>query len=150
MANDRLLHRAIERFWDCVPPVWGIVRDHARSTAVRDHEISLVQFHILRHIAKGTQLASELAERLQISRPAISQALELLVDDGFVVQREDPHDRRFIQLELTEAGSRLLNAIFGENRQWMEGRMAGLSPEELETIIHALDILKNTFIAPED
>ena len=144
MPDDQLQY-AIERFWDTIPPVWGTVRGIARTSAVQDHNISLVQFHILRHIRRGARSVSDLAELLQVSRPAVSQALEELVEKDLVSRREDPHDRRFVDLSLTGSGNQLLNAVFGKNRQWMAEKMAGLGPEELETLIRALDILKKTF-----
>ena len=139
------LQCAIERFWDTIPPVWGAVRGVARNNAVQDHHLSLVQFHILRHIRYGARSVSDLAERQQISRPAISQALDQLVERGLVSRKEDPDDRRFVQLDLTESGDTLLNDVFGKNRQWMAVKMARLSPEELEAVIRAMDILKKTF-----
>jgi DNA-binding MarR family transcriptional regulator len=150
MINDDLLQCAMERFWDTVPPVWGRVRGNARSSAIHKFKINLVQFHILRHIRKGAHSASELAEQLQTSRPAISQAVEVLVKKGLVTRREDPTDRRFTQLSLTDSGSDLLTYVFGESRQWMAEKMTALSPSDLETIIHAMDILKKTFDNPEE
>jgi DNA-binding MarR family transcriptional regulator len=150
MAVNELLQRAIERFWDTIPQVWVRVRNNARANAAQDFNIPLVQFHILRHIHKGIHSVAELAECQQISRPAISQAVDQLVERGLVTRREDPVDRRYVHLELTGEGSSLISAVFGKNRQWMAEKMANLSPEELETIIRATDILKNTFIPLEE
>jgi DNA-binding MarR family transcriptional regulator len=150
MAADELLQRAIERIWDTVPPVWGRVRGNARANAITDYSLTLVQFHILRHIRKGAHTVSELAERQQISRPAISHAVDQLVEKDLVTRQDDPHDRRYVQLNLTENGSQLLSSVFGKNRQWMAAKMAGLSPEELEILIRALSILKDTFDTVED
>lgn len=145
MTTESLLQHTIERFWDTVPPVWGHVRGNARTTAVQDFKISLEQFHILRHIRRGSHSAAELAQRLQISRPAISQAIDLLVTKGLVTRAQVQHDRRFVQLELTESGNMLLNAIFKKNRRWMVKMMSGLTSDELHILLHAMDILKATF-----
>jgi DNA-binding MarR family transcriptional regulator len=150
MSENDLLQLAIERFWDTVPPVWGRVRGNARSHAVQDHGLSLIQFHILRHIRKGAHSASEIAELLQISRPAISQALEQLVEKGLVTRRQDTGDRRFVQLDLTDSGGSLLNSVFGKSRRWMAEKMCDLHPDDLETLIRAMSILKKTFDSPEE
>jgi DNA-binding MarR family transcriptional regulator len=149
MATNELLQSAIDRFWDTVPPVWGRVRENARSNAICDFRISLIQFHILRHIRHGAHSVSDLADRLQISRPAISQAVDTLVEKELVTRRQNKGDRRFVQLELTESGNHLINTIFSQNRLWMGEKMSALSPNELETIICAMTILKSTFDAPE-
>jgi DNA-binding MarR family transcriptional regulator len=150
MAGDDLLQGTIDRFWDTIPPVWGRVRGNARENAIQDYGLTLVQFHVLRHIRRGARTVSELAERQQISRPAISQAVELLVEKGLVTRQQDASDRRFVQLDLTESGGSLLNAVFDKNRRWMAEKMAALRPEELETLSCAMTILKTTFEPTEE
>lgn len=145
MASNDLLQQTIERFWDTVPPVWGRVRGNARCNAIQDFNLTLIQFHILRHIRRGIHSMGELAEKQQISRPAVSQAVEILVEKGLVVRQQDAQDRRYVQLELTENGTNLLEAVFRKNRRWMAEKMASLKQDELETIIAAMEILKRTF-----
>jgi len=150
MADQDLLQRTIERIWDTIPPVWGQVRGNARFSAVHDFHITLEQFHILRHIHRGAHSVAELAERKQISRPAISQAIDLLVDKGLITRTQGKPDRRFVQLELTESGNNMISAIFQNNRRWMANQMSGLTTGELDTLLRALDILKATFSSPND
>ena len=145
-TSEELLQLAIDRFWETVPPVWNKVRGNVRCIATEYFEITLDQFHILRHIRKGRGSVSELAEIQQISRPAISQAVDILVDKGLVSRTTDAEDRRYIRLELTPTGNDLLNTIFKQNRRWMMEKMAGLSPDEIDSIVHGLEILKKTFI----
>ena len=145
MTSNDLLKNAIEHFWDTIPPVWGRVRGNVRSNAIQDFNLTLIQFHILRHIRKGSNTVGELAERQQVSRPAISRAVDMLVEKGLVYRRENTNDRRFVQLDLTESGNNLLDAVFGKNRLWMADKMAALNPDELDIIIKAMAILKNTF-----
>ncbi|MHB8806918.1 MAG: MarR family winged helix-turn-helix transcriptional regulator [Anaerolineaceae bacterium] len=145
MASDDLLQRTIERFWDTVPPVWGRVRGNARCNAIQDFNLTLIQFHILRHIRHGIHSVGGLAEKQQISRPAISQAVETLVEKGLVIRLPDAQDRRYVRLELTESATELLEVVFSKNRQWMAKKMASLKQDELETIMTAMEILKRTF-----
>src|SRR5512136_44825 len=129
---------AIDAFWGTVPPVWNRIRGNLRSIAVENYNISVEQFHILRHIRKGLTSVSELAEVKQISRSAASQAVDVLVERGLVCRRQNARDRRNIPLELTESGSQLLNAISDKNRLWMKQQMAALSAQELETLTRGL------------
>jgi DNA-binding MarR family transcriptional regulator len=48
-----------------------------------------------------------------------------------------------VHLKLTETGNRLLNEIFQETRTWMSGRLASLTPAQMDKIIEALGLLKN-------
>ena len=144
-ATGELLQQTIDRFWESFPPTWNRIRTNVRGIAVEKFGITVEQFHILRHIRKGHGSVSELAEAKGISRPAISQAVELLVGKGLVTRRQNAEDRRFVQLELTDEGSELLSAIFRENRIWMEQKLSILTPEQMAQIIAVLDVLKSVF-----
>lgn len=136
---------AIDQFWDSVPRVWRLIRSHLRAIAAEQFGISVEQFHVLRHIRKGLTSVKDIADAQQISRPAISQAAEALVEKGLITRQEAAGDRRFVHLALTPAGDVLLNQIFQQNRAWMRARMAKLSPAELHSIAEGLRLLKVAF-----
>jgi len=145
VSKDELLRLAIERFWETFPPAWSRIRGHVRTIAVEQFGITVEQFHILRHIRKGASSVSDLAEVRQISRPGVSQIVDMLVDKGLVDRQRHPDDRRYVQLELTQEGDRLLDAIFRKNQAWMMEKMAVLTPAELDEIMRALEMLRKTF-----
>ncbi len=139
------LRETIDEVWSTLPPVWNRIRSNIRSIAEEQTGIRVEQFHILRHIRKGITSVSEIAEAKQISRSAVSQAVDQLVESGLVCRRQNAKDRRNIPLELTEAGNTLLDTIWERNRAWMGEKMAGLSPEELTELSRAMRILAKTF-----
>ena len=140
-SSERLQNQAIDHFWETVPPLWGMIRTHIRAEATKNFDITVEQFHILRHVRRGTGSISELATAKHISRPAISQAVEVLVKKGLLTRIQSTQDRRFVELALTDAGNNLLDALFQETRVWMKKRMTSLSIEELETIAKAMEAL---------
>jgi DNA-binding MarR family transcriptional regulator len=139
---ERLQDQAIDRFWEAVPPVWNFVRSHIRTTATEKFDVSVEQFHVLRHVRRGICSVSELAIAKNISRPAISQAVDILVKKGLLTRAQRAQDRRYVELALTGSGNALLDTVFKETRGWMKERMGALSAEELETIAKALEALK--------
>lgn len=141
-VSERLQNQAIDRFWETVPPLWGMIRTHIRAEATKNSDITVEQFHILRHVRRGTGSISELATAKNISRPAISQAVELLVKKGLLTRVQSTQDRRFVELTLTAAGNNLLDTVFQETREWMKKRMKMLSTDELETVARAMEALK--------
>jgi DNA-binding MarR family transcriptional regulator len=147
-SSALLINKAIDRFWETIPPVWGRIRGNVRGIAMEHFNLTVEQFHILRHIRKGSHSGRDLASVQQISRSAISQAVDLLVGKGLVTRCEQAEDRRYIQLELTESGNALLNAIFEKNQAWMMEKMAILNPEELNSVLQAMEALKKTFDLP--
>jgi len=137
-----LQERVIDRFWETVPPLWNFLRSHIRATATGKFDITVEQFHVLRYVRRGTGSMSELATAKNISRPAMSQAVDVLVKKGLLTRVQSTTDRRYVELALTGEGNALLDAVFKETRGWMKERMSKLSADELETIAQALVSLK--------
>jgi DNA-binding MarR family transcriptional regulator len=142
VSSDRLRDQAIDRFWETVPPLWNTVRSHIRTVATAKFDITVEQFHILRFVRRGTASMSELATAKNISRPAMSQAVEILVKKGLLTRVQSTQDRRYFDLALTEAGNKLLDTVFQDARAWMKERMHGLTVAELETIGRAMEAMK--------
>jgi MarR family transcriptional regulator, 2-MHQ and catechol-resistance regulon repressor len=143
------LKATVDTVLETLPPVWDRIRSNLRSAGTGRLGITLEQFHTLRHIRKGYQSVRSLAEKRQVSPPAVSQAVETLVKKGLVTRRQEGGDRRCVLLELTPYASEILDANYDENRAWMKERMAGLTVAELGELRAAMDILKRTF-APEE
>ena len=139
---ERLRDQAIDRFWETVPPLWGFVRSHIRTTATASFDITVEQFHVLRYVRRGPGSMSELATAKNISRPAISQAVDVLVKKGLLTRIHSTQDRRCVELALTDSGNALLDTVFKETRGWMKERMSALTVDELETIARAMEALK--------
>lgn len=140
--SERLREQTIDRFWETIPPVWNFVRTHIRGTATAKFDITVEQFHVLRYVRRGPNSMSELATAKNISRPAISQAVDTLVKKGLLTRIQSSTDRRVIELALTNQGNALLDTVFKENRLWMKERMSTLTTDELETIGKAMEALK--------
>jgi DNA-binding MarR family transcriptional regulator len=136
------LRQAVDAFWETWPPLWRMIQAHIRTVAVEQFNISVEQFHILRHIRKGRNSVSALAEAKDISRPAISQSVDLLVTRGLIARTTDVQDRRHIKLDLTADGNALMDAIFGNTRLWMMELFAPMSVDEIQALTSSMDSLK--------
>jgi DNA-binding MarR family transcriptional regulator len=136
------LQRAVDGFWEAFPPLWRSVTAHIRQVAAEQFDISVEQFHILRHIRRGCNSVSALADTRGISRPAVSQSVELLVNRGLVARTTDPLDRRHVKLDLTAEGNALMDAAFGDTRQWMMDKFNLLSAAEIQALSLSMESLK--------
>jgi DNA-binding MarR family transcriptional regulator len=143
-SSIELLQQTVEVFWESIPPFWHSVRAYIRQVAVEQFEISVEQFHILRNIRRGRCSVSELADVKNISRSAISRAVDVLVNKGYIIRTQDSEDRRHVRLALTDSGDALLDAIFADTGQWMIQMLSPMSDTELENLILAMDSLKKT------
>ena len=83
-------------------------------------DLSLTQVKALAALAHDELTVKELAERLGLSLPGASRAVDALVGRGQLHRREDPHDRRQKRLTSTAAG---LDAL----RRLDEARLAGIA-----------------------
>ena len=108
--------------------------------------ITVEQFHILRFIRHGNNTVGQLANVRQISNSAASQSVELLVKKGYVCRQERIEDRRYIRLELTNKGTRLLNTAYAENRKWIMSRLSSLTPAEMDHMLQGLELMKKAFL----
>jgi MarR family transcriptional regulator for hemolysin len=76
----------------------------------------------------------ELARALHIEGPTLTRHLDGLEEDGLVVRRRDPSDRRAVSVELTDAGrakhAEMLRAVQSFNRRLL----AGFSAEEIDEL----------------
>ena len=150
LLEEEDLTQTIDQFWETVPMVWNLIRSHLRTIAAEQFDISVEQFHVLRHIRKGLTSVSDIADARQISRPAVSQAAELLVEKGLITRRQEANDRRFVHLALTPRGEDLLNQLFRQNRAWMMEKMASIRAEDLTLITTGLAQLKLAFDVPAE
>ena len=145
VMTDEAIKQAIDQFWETVPTVWNLIRSHLRTIAVEQFDISVGQFHVMRHIRKGLTSVRDIAEARQISRPAISQEVDLLVEKGLITRHQEVDDRRFVHLALTTEGEDLLSRLFALNRAWMIEKMALLTADDLNQITLGLKLLESTF-----
>ncbi len=132
---------ALDRFWETVPPLWGQIRARIRAVARESFHLGVEQFQVLRLIRQGRDSVSEIAAARNISRSAVSQAVDVLCHRGLLTRAEDPSDRRHTRLTLTRQGNDVLDSVFGETRAWMKSKIAAFGPEELEGIVAAMESL---------
>jgi len=137
-------HPLLDKFWEVVPPAWFQARAQIRGAAAEQFNLTVEQFQVLRRIRRGFDSVSAIAEDARTSRPAVSKAVDGLVNRGLVSRLTDPNDRRHIQLSLTEEGARVMNGIFGEANRWLEAKFARLTPAESAQVLDALDLLQKT------
>lgn len=83
----------------------------------------------------------EVAKATDRGAPALSRAVDQAVQDGLVDRRQDPENRRRLQLRLTEQG-RLALQQGAVNAGPLSARLARLAQSELRAIERAVEILE--------
>jgi DNA-binding MarR family transcriptional regulator len=97
-----------------------MTRGGADSYAIFDElELTLTQCKALQALADQELTVKEVAERLNLSLPGASRAVDALVDRALLARREDTDDRRMKRLTCTAAGCQALARL-------NESKLAGL------------------------
>ncbi len=93
------------------------------------------QNFVLKALSEREGLAqSELAEKLLVKPPTISNSLERMEAAGWIVRRPDPDDRRISRVYLTEAGRTLQDSASSLWRQLEEQTFADLTSDQRNSL----------------
>jgi DNA-binding MarR family transcriptional regulator len=119
------------------------VRGFARAVRILERasrELSMPHYRVLSSIAAGEERASRVAERLELGRPAISSAVELLCAHGYLERREVEGDQRAVDLRVTREGLAVLERVEFEMTEALRGLCARVEGSEwLMTSLATLD-----------
>jgi DNA-binding MarR family transcriptional regulator len=136
-----------------VAELLGSVSRRIRAAANRDLGplgITWSQLRALRTVARcdGAIRMSELAARLGIARRSATSVVDDLVGHGLLERRDDPRDRRAVQVAVTPAGTRLLRGLRDRRRSAARQVTAALPAADLATLrdlLRRLDVDRPRF-----
>ena len=136
---------------DCARDLLEVVPLVTRSirTELRQHrtqELSVPQFRtllFLRH-KPGTSLI-DIANHLGLTPPSTSKMVDGLVSRDLLTRHICENDRRRIAIKLTEKGDKSLDFAIEATIQSLTKRISTFSPERIETLSCALQILREAF-----
>ena len=96
----------------CAPPgtYARSIRSHLRAIGAED--LPRNGAFILFRLHEASEPRDDLPAGLGVSKQAVSQAIDILVNRGYVDRSPDPSDRRRITLELTERGHEVVAAVW--------------------------------------
>jgi DNA-binding MarR family transcriptional regulator len=105
---------------------------------------SLTHIHmaVMGMLNERGQTATELARAMAMPKSQMTPAVAQLVERGIVERQVDSHDRRAVNLTLTEQGRVLLEQVRGKVEEHIKDRLSGLAPEDLERLSAAMEMLR--------
>ena len=101
-------------------------------------DLTLTQVKALVALSGDALTVKELAERLGLSLPGASRAVDALVARELITRRECPEDRRQKRLRCADAGRRALERLDAARLAGLEKFTATLPPEQAERLAEAL------------
>jgi len=114
---------------------------------LRPLNLSSAEGNILLHLlTQGHEMMQEqLVEQLDISKPAVSRALDSLAGKGFITRHADPADRRAYQVRLTGKAEKIGPAIEQAYNRVYSLAVQGISQAELETFMQLFSRISANF-----
>ncbi|MCS7173562.1 MAG: MarR family transcriptional regulator [Armatimonadetes bacterium] len=129
---------------ETVPVVMRFLRCQMRAVAADLGSIPQFRTLVFLRHHRGASLA-DLAEHLGVTPPTASVLVERLVRRGLVHRAADPRERRRVVLELTSAGTRLVERAWRVTRARLRQKLASLPPARVEQLREAMRILEEVF-----
>ncbi len=113
----------------------------ADSRLLSQHQLSPGRFTVLMQLNRHPDLPetpATLADAAGVTRATMTGLLDTLEKDGLVRRSPAPSDRRLTLIQLTEAGTALMNRVIPEYFRNVAAMMAPLSPEERAQLVGLL------------
>ena len=107
-----------------VPPVHSpafVITSCARFLERRlDDQLPLSRYRILAMLGDAPERAGRVSRLLELSKPAVTDTVDGLVDRGLAIRRVDDNDRRAVAATITEAGCEMFLNSSRESRRRSE------------------------------
>ena len=105
-------------------------------------DMTLSQCNALIEVGRaGVLSVNQLADRLNLDKSTASRVSDKLVLDGQLLRHEDPNDRRYVVLKLTERGSQTYANLENRMTAYFEEVIGGVDPTERAAMLRGLQTL---------
>ena len=85
---------------------------------------------------------SDLAAREHGTAPSMTRTVKCLEDASYVTRETHPSDGRAVLVTLSDAGHEVIRETRRRRTVWLAQRLDTLTPDELDTLAAASDILR--------
>ena len=103
--------------------------------SLEKHGLTPSQFAVLEALYHvGPLCLSELAKKILRTSGNLTMVVDNLEKSGYVKRVPSPQDRRYISVEITESGRKLIASVFPEHATRITEVMSRLSAEDQDTL----------------
>lgn len=138
----------VERFLELRPVVQKRFSAELEQD-LREHlqHVTIHQLTALGRLRQHSLTMRELAAELGVGESAATAVTDRLVRQGLVERRDDPHDRRVVRLELSPAGSTLVERLHESASRKSAAMLEVLSDTQLAWFVDILETLSRALVA---
>nr|WP_244925821.1 MarR family transcriptional regulator [Enterococcus xiangfangensis] len=102
---------------------------------------SSLYYYILKLHDFGDLPQEKLVQLTGVNASNVTRAIQKLMDNQYILRKENPEDRRGYLLSLTEEGGKMYQVILAALQKANEAFLAPLTPEEQRSFIAAVNKL---------
>jgi DNA-binding MarR family transcriptional regulator len=134
------------RIWLRLLTCMNMIETMVRARLHAQFATTLPRFDVLAALdAAGTELTmGALSARLMVTSGNVTGLINAMEQDGLVVRRRHPGDRRSTLISMTDAGCALFARMAPAHAHWIEQAVAGLDRRELAQLWEVLGNLKES------
>lgn len=139
-------HKNELRLWLRMLTCTTLIENEVRRRLREAFDITLPRFDVLAQLDRSPEgmTLGELSQRMMVSNGNMTGLVDRLVEQGLLRRRPSPTDRRAQIVSLTPEGRRFFRTMARVNAQWVGEIFAGLSPQDIETLMPLLAKTKNS------
>lgn len=130
-----------------IEDIWMILerKERAHTNFKLNHQQYVLLTLIIRYPSSSP---TDLADKMDISKSAVSQQLAKLEKDRLIIRKRLAEDKRTFEVELAEEGMCYKQGMEAFNQQVAEKYQANLSPTELARMLAELTKLREVLNEP--
>jgi len=131
----------VQRVADLIRQMRRVVQQKSMATWI-DLDLTLPQLKTLLFIAEhGPTNSKMIAERFGVTSSNVTRTIDVLVKQKLVSRRENPADRRILELRLTEKGENMITGWKEDTDSFIVEPLGRMSAEDLSTLESGLSLL---------
>jgi DNA-binding MarR family transcriptional regulator len=133
-------HKTELRLWLRLLTCTTLIENEVRRRLRDQFGITLPRFDLLAQLdrAPNGMTLGELSQRMMVSNGNITGLVDRLCDQGLIVRRPSPSDRRVQIVSLTAEGQKFFRAMARENAEWIGEIFSELPGRDIEALMPLL------------
>jgi DNA-binding MarR family transcriptional regulator len=139
-------HKDELRLWLRLLTCTTLIESDIRTRLRERFDFTLPKFDLMAQLEKTAEglTLGELSRRMMVSNGNITGLVERLVELGLIERVPHPTDRRAAFVRLTPSGRASFARMAEEHGEWVSAIAAGMSAQEVATMLRLLAKMKNS------
>ena len=114
-------------------------------------DLTIEQFHLMKNLSCDKGLTQREIGEIASKTPAnMTRILDRLESKSLVVRKNDPNDRRAMQVFLTSAGQEITEKVFGVFESFSEDLVNGITEEEQNIVKKSLKQITQNLVGMQE